>query len=747
MTEQPENTTGAKEQERLATQKQGRMRVLGILAVLLVVGIPFLWYFVPSVQEPLTYLAILLGVVGLFPVSYLTYRAFGEPVRRQRLKDDFRLLGLVDEDELDETVEKLYRDTYNPLQFVAYIALILLVSLTMILVYRYRSGVGVVDAATLASMFYAFLGAYVFGVQQLVRRYSTMDIQPQLYSAILTRMIVAVGLVFVAATVITASGGEIAAGDPAQAAGWAAVLAFLIGLFPSEGLRWISKKMALVFTSTPFDRANELPLRALLGVSAWHEARLNELGVDDAQNLATVDLRKLLLTTQFDTQQIVHWVDQAILHCKVGSKIERYREVGIVTFHDLRGVLVGMPSDVDRQDHLQNLVTLLGGSDAGDLEHLGDYSNYPNYAYLLEYYTRSRRVARARAEEGEENVLGVVQENQDEDGYLRQVQYWQRLLTRNEQDAEAWINLADVCHGLSMVIKDEQNAARYRQDAQEFVRRALEIAPNLAYGYYLRSLMSLEEGALEETVRDATEALRLSEDRQVRLMALHNRGLAYSQMHYFDLALKDFDRVLTEDVRRGATYKARGVTLNALSRFEQAVNDCWAAYLLGEHDRNLWVVWGSALIGLDRFEEAVEKLSRAVQMEVDAPADNALVYGRRGYAYMQRGAEFYAQARADLLNSVNLDANFEAYVNLGVLEARNANWQQAVDYYQKALELSNYWLTWFYLARAYEKLGQADEAMKAYQKVLELAPVDVPEYREAEQILARNSAESQNPVP
>lgn len=729
MTEQSKGTSAVQETERKPSRSGWPVALLSILVV---VGIPFLWYLLPAVQAPLMYLAILLGVIGLFPVSYLTYRAFGEPVRRQRLKNDFRLLGLVDEAELEDTVEKLYRDTYNPLQFVAYIALILVVSLTMLLLYRYRAGVGVVDAATLSSMFYAFLGAYVFGVQQLVRRYSTMDIQPQLYSAVLMRMIVAVGVVFVAATVITAGGGEIAADDPAQAAGWAAVLAFLIGLFPSEGLRWISKKAALVFTSTPFDRANELPVRTLLGISAWHEARLNELGIDDAQNLATVDLRKLLLTTQFDTQQIVHWVDQAILHCKVGSKIDRYREAGVVTFHDLRMVLA-MPGT-----HLQSLVTLLGGNDAGDLEHVGDYSNYPNYAYILEYYTRSRRVARLRAEEGEDLVLGVQQDQEDEEGYRQRVKYGWMLKLSQETDTDVLISLADAYYHLSRLVAAEKEANQ--ELALQMVERALALDSDLVDGYYWRSLVRLEQGKWDEVVKDASEVLRLGNEREMRLLAAHNRGLAYSMMGYFDLALKDFDRVLAEEDRQAETYLWRGITYNALSKFEAAVQDFRFAYLLGQDNATLWSVWGAALIGLNRSEEAVEKLSRAIQLE----ADNFLAYTRRGYAYMQRGNDFYAQARRDFETAVDLNGQyFEAWANLGYLELRAENWQKAAECCEKAISLNSYWLSWFHLAKAYQKLGRDEEARDAYQKVIELAPPGALEAKEAQ---ARVEELSQGPT-
>src|SRR6185503_11653007 len=115
-------------------------------------------------------------------------------------------------------------------------------------------------------------------------------------------------------------------------------LAFVIGIFPSRGIRWFTQRTNDILNAAT-DINHQRPLEKIIGISTWHEARFAEMGIDDAQNLATADLRRLLLTTQFDTQEIIHWVDQAILYVKVGEKLDRFRDLKICSFSELRTVV------------------------------------------------------------------------------------------------------------------------------------------------------------------------------------------------------------------------------------------------------------------------------------------------------------------------------------------------------------------------------------------------------------------------
>ena len=238
-----------------------------------------------------------------------------------------------------------------------------------------------------------------------MRRYNTFDLQPQVYSSIAIRMLIAVAIVYVAAPLLRAepSGG----GEPI----WPAAVAFLIGVFPTQGLHYLSRVAGRFLTPESTQR-KPLPIGNLLGVSPWHESRLAQMGIDDAQNLATVDIRRLLLTTQFDTQQIVNWVDQAILYVRVGERIQRFRDAQVGTYHELRQSLqrgVDTPEgEGGGQDRRARLAATFGLTHADELEGLADATSYPNYSHIAEFYARSAQVARERAGSGMERVLGTA---------------------------------------------------------------------------------------------------------------------------------------------------------------------------------------------------------------------------------------------------------------------------------------------------------------------------------------------------
>jgi hypothetical protein len=266
-------------------------------------------------------------------------------------------------------------------------------------------------------MFFAYLGAYLYSLIELVRRYNTFDLQPQVYASILVRMVAAVILVFIgAATIFNAPSTY---QSPPAAPGFATlwlpgILAFVIGAFPSRGLDWFRRLADPVLTGRSPATPNVLPVDNLQGMSTWHAARLEQIGIDDAQNLAGADLRKLLLTTQFDTQVIVNWVDQAILYSKVGSDIIKFREKNIPTFTALRRAIKEIMPEQDRSE-ADRLAIQLGLQNFTELQAFAVDAGFPNYHNLAEYYARSAQVTSRYAQEAQEAIIGQARfENFDE---------------------------------------------------------------------------------------------------------------------------------------------------------------------------------------------------------------------------------------------------------------------------------------------------------------------------------------------
>ena len=150
----------------------------------------------------------------------------------------------------------------------------------------------------------SFVGAYLFTLQMLVRRYFQADLKASAYVNAVIRIVSALVLVAVA--------------DQSLFQGWSTeqrvVVAFVIGFFPLVGLQALQKMAAVALRTVVPSLKNDYPLSDLDGLSVWYEARLLELGVEDLENLATANLVDVILHSRVPVGRLVDWIDQATLY-------------------------------------------------------------------------------------------------------------------------------------------------------------------------------------------------------------------------------------------------------------------------------------------------------------------------------------------------------------------------------------------------------------------------------------------------
>ncbi len=706
----------------------------------LVLGLGFwfwAWFNFPMSRLLLIYCAVAIGLIGIYPLSYIAYLSFSSETHRDLLETDFRLLGLVNEEDITEIVKELYLTVYNPLQFLIYISLIIIQSLLIFVGYLNSDRLGVISAETMALIFYSYLGASFFAIQHVVRRYSTFDLQPQVYSVVVVRIFVSTVIVFVGVSIIILGGGQLSAGPPNPIEGaanepqaWAALLAFVIGVFPDQGVRWFLQLTSRIL-NTGFDPINQYSLKNIIGINDWHQARLAEIGIDNAQNLATVDIRKLLLTTRFDTQEIIHWIDQAILYVKVGQRIDRFRDAKISTFHEFRFALDEFSiSPFDAQDGestskneaRKRLATVLGSADPDELDRLSDPSNFPNYAHIAEYYTRMAMVTRQQAASGMEILIGDIKET----NFERAIENAKRLLRQNPDDPKVLTSLGVAYYGLAQQDKtDKTERDSAMVEAYNAYTHAIEIDDKIAQAFYSRSMIYMARGEYESAMQDCTQAIEID---GMHAQAFNNRGLAYMHMGYLDRAIADLNKALELNRLLTEAYANRGYAHSEQGNPAMALMDFERADLLGYHKHSLfWFRWGETLWKIGNYTKAIDKLSNAILHDPYF----GMAYARRGDAYLQLGKKYHPQARIDLNKAIkNAPSDDESwlasvYSDLGILEAREKRYPQAIGYFKRVFELdADNCLASYNLAKVYKENNQPHEAQRELQHLLQIAPED-----------------------
>lgn len=162
---------------------------------------------------------------------------------------------------------------------------------------------GVSDGDVWSILPFAYLGAYLYFLQMLMRRYFQADLRAGAYVSGYVRIIGAL----IIAVVLQGTALEQAPGEVAVA------VAFAVGWFPDVGLHWLLRVAARRLRGAVPAVEPAYPLNRLDGLNVWYETRLLEEGIEDLQNLSTAKLVDVVLHTRVPVARLVDWVDQALL--------------------------------------------------------------------------------------------------------------------------------------------------------------------------------------------------------------------------------------------------------------------------------------------------------------------------------------------------------------------------------------------------------------------------------------------------
>jgi hypothetical protein len=290
-------------------------------------------------------------IFGLPPIlSAFAYQWVRVPLKRYQAQRALRQLGTEITANLKHDLNVKYgiRDFISPLSLMCAFG-----AVTYAIVYPYfiQSGlwaglldetVNIFNADALFPrsillgrvMFYGWLGAYTYGFMVIGNRFLSYDLTPAVYYFVTVRF----GLAFIVGAIVGAAVGHLSvrAGLPFDTAfSSAAITCFFIGVFPEQGVNWISATARRMLKQRG-SLSTEIPLAVIQGLSIWQQSRLHQEHIENAQNLATADLPLLVVNTPFTLAQLADWIDQAIwLVCASPTQITALKDIGIRTASDL----------------------------------------------------------------------------------------------------------------------------------------------------------------------------------------------------------------------------------------------------------------------------------------------------------------------------------------------------------------------------------------------------------------------------
>ena len=179
----------------------------------------------------------------------------------------------------------------------------------------------------------AFLGAYIWGLMYIFRRYALNDLFPGVYYGFGMRLILASVISFVIYNGYTALTGDGDSSRGITANIWPAI-AFFIGAFPQRGVLWLTDHIS--FLSPDKDPSvRNAPLDMIEGIETHDVLRLDELGIDTCYDLANADFVPLFLKTPYSARQLMDWILQAKMCVSFGDAVKDLRKNGIRKITDL----------------------------------------------------------------------------------------------------------------------------------------------------------------------------------------------------------------------------------------------------------------------------------------------------------------------------------------------------------------------------------------------------------------------------
>jgi tetratricopeptide (TPR) repeat protein len=751
-----------------ASLRKWLLTILGALFSLLVIYL--ILFF--SGQGASNYEIILVTVlVGFFPISYLAFEVRAGK-HKDRLVSRINILGFSDKREQD-LWEKLYRQLNPPQEYILFVGMVVLISLFGFAMLRFSftgSLEDLVEHSFLQTMFYSFLGAYVFSIYNLSRRYVTYDMSPGVYlqSAVLMVTVIAVG--YIASFYLFQQGDTPLIPSPVIP-----IIAFLIGYIPESGIRFLN---TLSGRFLDLGKRNELNLGDINGISIWHETRLRESGVDNIQNLAAMDIRQLLLTSRYSMPQVIHWVDQAILLSTLPKEtVGRLQVIGINTMT----ALLQMVAQVPRADPEQIKYTPLDDNVElthdelvmlASLVHSVEVPS-PNLAYVQGYWLAIRKVETEQMRVQTQNLLaditrqaatpifandhtldlitnlvsesdlkpedltaafvrdaqsavGLANAYIDNKKYDEAIAILKMAIEQYKDQAEdfssAYASLG-LAHGMQAIIKGPESTeyAKLVEESDRDFKAATQANPDYPVTYIYRGALLHQRKEYQEASSELNEAIRIS---PIIPKAFLTRGKININLNNFDQAIDDFtDAIRLASARelqrllRDAYYERATLYLNS-SKLEEAKRDFDEEILLDSQNPLAYLGRGKTL--LLRGSKTLE-LSGTISNTVLFPISRAITDFETAIDLYKRQQKERRQDKPDSNTAL-------AYSNIAQAYFQIEQYIDAVTNIQKAFDLGDQSLINFKVrGLSYLKIGEFKPALGDLTFYLSNLPANSPE--------------------
>ena len=245
------------------------------------------------------------------------------------------------------------------------------------------------------------------------------------------------------------------------------------------------------------------------------------------------------------------------------------------------------------------------------------------------------------------------------------------------------------------------------------IQRCLEKEPDKRY----ESFRELRED-LEPLLRRLTgDAIRLPEPSALAAWEWNNKGVSLDSLGRFEEAIRCHDKAMELDPRHPSAWNNKGTSLDKLGRHEEATRCYDRALELDSQNAAAWNNKAVSLGRLGRHEEQIRCYDKALELD---PRD-AKAWRNKGRT-LGRLSRFDEAIRC-FDEALELDPRYVAWYDKGFCLAHLSRYNEAIRCFDKALELDpRLAAAWNNKGTSLGKLGRHEEEIRCYDKALALDP-------------------------
>jgi tetratricopeptide (TPR) repeat protein len=226
--------------------------------------------------------------------------------------------------------------------------------------------------------------------------------------------------------------------------------------------------------------------------------------------------------------------------------------------------------------------------------------------------------------------------------------------------------------------------SRMYTDLETLYTTTINLNPTCWMAYDNRGLLFSKLGQYQLAVEDYNKAIKLKPNFP---FFYGNRGVAYIALGQYQLAIEDYNEALSlnhnvkpNDV--AGFYSNRGIAYKALGQYQLAIDDFNEALRLNPKFAAASINRQDTIIR--QYQQTLEGFNEAIRLK----PNDADAYNNRGVIYAKRNQ--YQTALDDFSKAISLKNNYaDAYKNRGVVYIMQGNKKLGCRDFKKACELGN----------------------------------------------------------